>query len=107
MVPLSHDADPARFELTIRVGAGGVSALNNASSDAQSAKTGGWLDAVSYQAGLSGGSWATGTTVINNYTLPTDLIKNVSRYSVSWPRTGLCYELLRKHIGDRTGRRGS
>lgn len=51
--------------------------LNNASSEAQTAQTGGWLDAVTYQAGLSGGSWATGTTVINNYSLPTDLIDNV------------------------------
>ena len=56
-----------------------MAGLNNASTDAQNSKTGGWLDAVTYQAGLSGGSWATGTTVVNNYTLPTDLVKNVSR----------------------------
>lgn len=52
--------------------------LNNASSEAAASGTGGWLDAVTYQAGLSGGSWATGTAIVNNYTSPTDLVRNVS-----------------------------
>lgn len=58
-------------------GLGQTMALMNASDEASKAGTGGWLDAVSYMAGLSGGSWATGSFLANNGTLPTDLVKNV------------------------------
>lgn len=64
--------------LTASVGAGGVMGLSNQSSEAAKSGTGGWLEGVTYQAGLSGGSWATGTSIVNNYTLPTDLVRNVS-----------------------------
>jgi len=39
--------------------------------------TGGWMDAVSYMVGLSGGSWATGTFAANGGQKPTDLNDNV------------------------------
>lgn len=45
--------------------------------EAASSGVGGWLDAVSYMSGLSGGSWATGSFVANGGQLPTDLLKNV------------------------------
>jgi len=57
---------------------GAVMATMNQSSEAQSSGTGGWLDAVTYMAGLSGGSWATGTFIANGGQLPTDMIDNVS-----------------------------
>lgn len=52
-------------------------ALMGQSEEAAAAGTGGWLDAASYMAGLSGGSWATGSFVANGGILPTDLLKNV------------------------------
>jgi lysophospholipase len=39
--------------------------------------TGGWMDAVTYMAGLSGGSWAAGSFVANGGAMPTDLNANV------------------------------
>lgn len=47
------------------------------SDEAKSSGVGGWLDGVSYMAGLSGGSWATGTFIANGGQLPTDLVHNV------------------------------
>lgn len=47
------------------------------SQEASDAGTGGWLDAASYMAGLSGGSWATGSFMANGGMLPTDLLQNV------------------------------
>jgi lysophospholipase len=64
--------------LTCRVGMGAVMATMNQSTEAQQSGTGGWLDAVTYMAGLSGGSWATGTFIANGGQLPTDMIDNVS-----------------------------
>lgn len=58
-------------------GLGMTMALMNQSDEASKAGTGGWLDATSYMAGLSGGSWATGSFMANNGMLPTDLINNV------------------------------
>jgi len=57
---------------------GAVMATMNQSSEAQESGTGGWLDAVTYMAGLSGGSWATGTFIANGGQLPTDMIDNVN-----------------------------
>lgn len=62
----------------LRVGLGGVMGTMNASSEAQSSGTGGWFDAITYIAGLSGGSWGTATFIANGGQLPTDLIDNVS-----------------------------
>lgn len=53
-------------------------ATMNQSSEAAASGLGGWYEAVTYQAGLSGGSWATTTMMANNGRLPTDLIENVS-----------------------------
>lgn len=58
-------------------GLGMTMALMNESDEAKTAGTGGWLDAVTYMAGLSGGSWATGTFIANNAPLPLDLVHNV------------------------------
>lgn len=52
--------------------------LMNQSAEAAAAGTGGWLEGTTYQAGLSGGSWATTTLFANNFKLPTDLINDVS-----------------------------
>lgn len=62
-----------------RVGAGGVMATMNQSAEAAASGIGGWYEGVTYQAGLSGGSWATTTMTANNGRLPTDLIENVRR----------------------------
>jgi lysophospholipase len=62
---------------------GVVMATMNQSTEAQESGTGGWLDAVTYMAGLSGGSWATGTFIANGGQLPTDMIDNVSS-STTW-----------------------
>jgi hypothetical protein len=53
-------------------------ATMNQSSEAAASGIGGWFDGVSYQVGLSGGSWATGSFVANGGMLPTDLINQVS-----------------------------
>lgn len=58
-------------------GLGMTMALMNKSDEASKAGTGGWLDATSYMAGLSGGSWGTGSFMANDAPLPTDLIANV------------------------------
>lgn len=50
----------------------------NASAEAAASGTGGWFDAVTYMAGLSGGSWATGTLMANDGQMPTSLVDNVS-----------------------------
>lgn len=49
----------------------------NESSEAAESGTGGWLDAVTYMAGLSGGSWATATFIANGGQLPTDMVDDV------------------------------
>jgi len=59
------------------VGSGGVMATMNQSSEAAASGIGGWFEGVSYQAGLSGGSWATGSFVANGGILPTDLVNQV------------------------------
>lgn len=53
-------------------------ATMNQSSEAAASGVGGWFEGVSYQAGLSGGSWATGSFVANGGILPTDLVNQVS-----------------------------
>jgi hypothetical protein len=53
-------------------------ATMNQSSEAAASGIGGWFEGVSYQAGLSGGSWATGSFVANGGILPTDLVNQVS-----------------------------
>lgn len=58
-------------------GLGMTMGLMGESDEAKAAGTGGWMDAVTYMAGLSGGSWGTGSFVANDGPLPTDLIKNV------------------------------
>lgn len=58
-------------------GLGMTMGLMAETEEAKNAGTGGWMDAVAYMAGLSGGSWATGSYVANNGALPTDLVKNV------------------------------
>lgn len=45
--------------------------------------TGGWMDAVSYMAGLSGGSWATGAFVANGGAKPTDQNADIWDMSIS------------------------
>ena len=50
----------------------------NQSSEAAESGTGGWMDAVTYMAGLSGGSWATATYIANGGQLPSDMVDNVS-----------------------------
>jgi lysophospholipase len=57
---------------------GAVMATMNQSTEAQESGTGGWLDAVTYMAGLSGGSRATGTFIAKGAQLPSDMIDNVS-----------------------------
>lgn len=58
-------------------GLGGIMGMMNESTEASESETGGWLDGVSYWAGLSGGSWATGTFMSNGGQLPTNLLENV------------------------------
>ncbi len=50
----------------------------NASTEAAASGIGGWFDGVTYMAGLSGGSWGTGSFIANGAPLPTDLINDVS-----------------------------
>ncbi|GFZ51352.1 Lysophospholipase [Saitozyma sp. JCM 24511] len=61
----------------MQVGLGGVMGTMNQSAEAAASGIGGWFDAVSYQAGLSGGSWGTGSFMANGGALPTDLVNNV------------------------------
>ncbi|WRT70849.1 uncharacterized protein IL334_007848 [Kwoniella shivajii] len=58
-------------------GLGGMMGMTKESPEAVKAGTGGWSDAITYMAGLSGGSWATGSWIANNGMLPTDLLKQV------------------------------
>ncbi|OXM76080.1 phospholipase B [Cryptococcus neoformans Bt63] len=58
-------------------GLGGIMGMMNESTEASESETGGWLDGVSYWAGLSGGSWATGTFMSNGGQLPTNLLENL------------------------------
>lgn len=58
-------------------GLGMAMATMNGSSEAAASGVGGWMDAMSYMTGLSGGSWATGSFVANDGMLPTDLINQV------------------------------
>ncbi|ODO05799.1 phospholipase B [Cryptococcus amylolentus CBS 6273] len=58
-------------------GLGGVMGMMNESTEAQDSGTGGWLEGTSYWAGLSGGSWATGSFMANGGQLPTDLLTNL------------------------------
>ena len=51
--------------------------LMKESKEAVAAGTGGWFDAITYMAGLSGGSWGTGSFIANGGMLPTDLVKKV------------------------------
>ena len=48
-------------------GGGVFNALDSRNNSAVSAKTGGLLQLVDYIAGLSGGSWLTGSVAINDY----------------------------------------
>lgn len=61
-------------------GLGVVMATMNGSSEAAASGIGGWFDAVTYMAGLSGGSWATGSFMANGGLLPTDLVNQVSHF---------------------------
>ncbi|WWD20845.1 phospholipase B [Kwoniella shandongensis] len=58
-------------------GLGGIMATMNGSSEAAASGLGGWLDGVTYWAGLSGGSWATGSFMANGGPLPIDLITSL------------------------------
>ncbi|KAL7420921.1 Lysophospholipase 1 [Cryptotrichosporon argae] len=58
-------------------GLGMAMGLMNASSESAAALTGGWFDGMTYMAGLSGGSWATGSFFANGGPLPTELVENV------------------------------
>lgn len=57
--------------------------LMNSSDEAAQAGTGGWMDGTTYMAGLSGGSWATGSFMANGGRDALDLVNNVSLFSVS------------------------
>lgn len=61
----------------MQVNLGMVQGTMNQSSEAASSGIGGWLDAMSYMAGLSGGSWGTGSFMANGGMLPSDLVTNV------------------------------
>ena len=50
----------------------------NQSTEASESGIGGWMDAITYMAGLSGGSWATATYIANGGQLPNDMVDNVS-----------------------------
>ncbi|WRT70853.1 phospholipase B [Kwoniella shivajii] len=58
-------------------GLGGISAMMNESSEGAASGIGGWLDGVAYWAGLSGGSWATGSFMSNGGELPINLLNNL------------------------------
>ncbi|WWC65337.1 uncharacterized protein I303_107955 [Kwoniella dejecticola CBS 10117] len=58
-------------------GLGGIMGMMNQSSEGSASGIGGWLDGVTYWAGLSGGSWATGSFMANGGTLPSDLLANL------------------------------
>ena len=66
-----------------RVGLGMVMGTMNASMEAAMSGIGGWFDGVSYMAGLSGGSWGTGTFMANGGPLPSNLITTVSIFGLS------------------------
>jgi hypothetical protein len=53
----------------------------NSSEEAAASGLGGWLDGVTYMAGLSGGSWGTGSFMANGGMSPLDLVNNVGRPS--------------------------
>lgn len=61
----------------MQVGLGMVMATMNQSSESAASGIGGWFEGVTYMAGLSGGSWGTGTFMANGGELPYDLISNV------------------------------
>ncbi|WWC98312.1 phospholipase B [Kwoniella sp. B9012] len=58
-------------------GLGGIMGMMNESSEAAASGTGGWLEGVTYWAGLSGGSWATGSFMANGGELPINLLNNL------------------------------
>ncbi|BEJ13563.1 hypothetical protein CspHIS471_0307370 [Cutaneotrichosporon sp. HIS471] len=58
-------------------GLGMAQGLMSQSQESSNAGTGGWMDATSYMAGLSGGSWATGSFMANGGMLPTDILQKV------------------------------
>ncbi|EIW66264.1 hypothetical protein TREMEDRAFT_45759 [Tremella mesenterica DSM 1558] len=61
----------------MQVGSGMVQALMANYPESATSGLGGWLDGMAYMAGLSGGSWATGSFMINGGRLPTDLVNDV------------------------------
>ncbi|WWC72720.1 uncharacterized protein I206_106684 [Kwoniella pini CBS 10737] len=58
-------------------GLGGMMGLIKESEEAVKAGTGGWADAITYLAGLSGGSWATASWIANGGMIPLDMITKV------------------------------
>ncbi|WVW80586.1 hypothetical protein I302_102572 [Kwoniella bestiolae CBS 10118] len=58
-------------------GLGGLMGLMKESDEAVNAGTGGWADAITYMAGLSGGSWGTSSWISNGGMLPLDMIDKV------------------------------
>ncbi|WVW80592.1 phospholipase B [Kwoniella bestiolae CBS 10118] len=58
-------------------GLGGIMGMMNESSEGAASGLGGWLDGVTYWAGLSGGSWATGSFMSNGGELPINLLNNL------------------------------
>jgi len=68
-----------------RVTSGGVMATRNTTQEARDSGIGGWFDGVTYMAGLSGGSWATGTLMANGGRDPLDLIQNVRTRRARYP----------------------
>jgi lysophospholipase len=54
--------------------------LMKESAEAVASGTGGWMDAVMYMAGLSGGSWGTGSWIANGGMLPIDMVDQVCIY---------------------------
>ena len=68
-----------------RVTSGGVMATRNTTQEARDSGIGGWFDGVTYMAGLSGGSWATGTLMANGGRDPLDLIQNVRTQRARYP----------------------
>ncbi|WVQ63560.1 uncharacterized protein L199_001713 [Kwoniella botswanensis] len=58
-------------------GLGGLMGLMKQSEEAVRAGTGGWADAITYMAGLSGGSWGTASWISNGGMLPLDMIEKV------------------------------
>ncbi|WVO16912.1 phospholipase B [Cryptococcus depauperatus] len=58
-------------------GLGGIMGMMNQSKEGSDSGLGGWLEGVTYWAGLSGGSWATGSFMANGGQLPSDLLNNL------------------------------